>query len=137
MTTIRRVTLAAVVALAPVACERSPAAPTVVYDRASLDARYKAVTDMIAPPVCSTSLQCSSVALGAKPCGGPRRYLVYSDVKVNERELRRRTAELFAFELEYNRRNRLVSDCIGVGPPTPGCVDNMCVDLNVYRELVR
>ena len=133
MTTIRRVTLAAAVALASVACERSPAAPTVVYDRASLEARYKAVTDMIAVQVCSTSLQCSSVAVGAKACGGPRRYLVYSDVKVNERELRRRTAELFAFELEYNRRNHIVSDCMSPQPPTPGCVDRMCVDLNVYR----
>ena len=128
---IRRVTLAAAVALAPAACERSPAAPTVVYDRPSLDAMYKAVTDMIAEPVCSTSLQCSSVALGAKPCGGPWRYLVYSNVTVNERELQRRAAELFAFELEYNRRNRMVSDCIGIGRPTPGCVDSMCVNVDI------
>jgi hypothetical protein len=133
MTRIRRVALAAAVALAPVACERSPAAPTVVYDRPSLDAKYKAVTDMIALPVCSTSLQCSSVAVGAKPCGGPRRYIVYSNVTVNEPELRRRAADLFAFEREYNTRNGMVSDCIGVGPPTPGCVDSMCVDLDVYR----
>src|SRR5688572_32699237 len=119
MTTIRRVTLAATVALAPVACEKTPAAPTVVFDRPSLDARYKAVTDMIAEPVCSTSLQCSSVAVGAKACGGPRRYLVYSDVTVNERELRRRAAELFAFELEYNQRNLVVSDCMSPQPTTP------------------
>lgn len=133
MTTIRRVTLAAAVALAAVGCEKNPAAPTVVYDRPSLDARYKAITDMIGLPVCSTSLQCSSVAVGAKPCGAPRRYLVYSDVDVNERELRRRTADLFAFEREYNTRNGIVSDCIVPHPPTPGCVDTMCVDLNVYR----
>ena len=133
MTTIRRVMLAAAVALAPVGCERSPAAPTVIYDRPSLDARYKVITDMIALPVCSTSMQCSSVALGAKPCGGPWRYLVYSDVNVNEPELQRRTAELFAFELEYNRRNGIASDCMWVGPPRPGCVDNVCVDLNLYR----
>jgi hypothetical protein len=133
MTTIRRVTLAAAVALAPVACDSSPVAPTVVYDRPSLDARYKAVTDMIALSVCSTSLQCSSVAVGAKPCGGPWRYLVYSNVQVNEAELRRRTADLFAFEREYNTRNGIVSDCIGARPPTPGCIDSMCVDLTVSR----
>ena len=133
MTTIRGVTLAAAIALALVACERSPAAPTVVYDRASLDARYKAITDMIALPVCSTSLQCSSVAVGAKPCGGPWRYLVYSDVMVDERALQRRTAELFAFEREYNRRNGIASDCSVPRQPTPGCVDGMCVDLDVYR----
>ena len=133
MTTIRCVTLAAAVALALVACERSPAAPTVVYDRPSLDARYKAVTDMIALPVCSTSLQCRSVAVGAKPCGGPWRYLVYSDVMVNEQELQRRTADLFAFEREYNTRNGIVSDCSVPHPATPGCVDSVCVDLNVSR----
>ena len=133
MTLIRRVTLAAAVALAPAACERSPAAPTVVYDLSSLDARYKAVTDMIALPVCSTSLQCSSIAVGAKPCGGPWRYLVYSDVMVDERELQRRTADLFAFEREYNTRNGIVSDCSVPRQPTPGCVDSVCVDLNVYR----
>jgi len=133
MITIRRVTFAVAIALAPVACERSPAAPTVVYDRPSLDARYKAITDMTAVPLCSTSLQCSSVALGAKPCGGPWRYLVYSDVNVNEPELQRRTAELFAFEREYNTRNGIVSDCSVPRQPTPGCVDSVCVDLNVYR----
>jgi hypothetical protein len=133
MITIRRVTLATAVALALVACERSPAAPTVVYDRASLEARYKAITDMIALPVCSTSLQCRSVAVGAKPCGGPWRYLVYSDVMVNEQELQRRAADLIAFEREYNTRNGIVSDCSVPHPPTPGCVDSVCVDLNVYR----
>jgi hypothetical protein len=133
MTTIRRVTLAAAVALAAVACDESPAAPTVVYDRSSLDARYKAVTDMIALPVCSTSLQCSSVAVGARACGGPQRYLVYSRVNVNEQELRRLTGDLFAFEREYNTRNGIFSVCIVPPPPAPGCVDGMCVDLNVHR----
>jgi hypothetical protein len=133
MITIRRVTFAVAIALAPVACERSPAAPTVVYDRPSLDARYKAITDMIAVPVCSMPLQCSSVAVGAKPCGGPWRYLVYSDVMVDERELQRRAADLIAFEREYNRRNGIVSDCSVPHAPTPGCVDSVCVDLNVYR----
>ena len=133
MTAIRRVTLAAAVALASVACEKNPAAPTVVYDRLSLDARYKAVTDMIGVPVCSTSLQCSSVAIGAKPCGGPWRYLVYSHGNVNEPELQRRTDDLFAFEREYNMRNGMASDCSVPRPPMPGCVDSMCVDLNIHR----
>ncbi len=133
MTTIRRVAFAAAVALAPVACEKNPTAPTVVYDRLSLDARYKAVTEMIALPVCSASLQCSSIAIGAKPCGGPWRYLVYSPGNVNERELRRRTDDLFAFEREYNTRNGMASDCSVPRPPVPGCVDGMCVDLNLRR----
>lgn len=34
-------------------------------------------------------------------------------------------------KLEYNRRNLIVSDCIGARSPTPGCVDSMCVDLNI------
>lgn len=133
MITICRVMLAAAVALAPVACDDRPAAPTVVYDRPSLNAKYKAVMDMIALPVCSTSLQCSSVAAGAKPCGGPWRYLVYSTVNVNERELRRRIDDLFAFEREYNMRNGIASDCSVPRPPTPACVDGTCVDLNVRR----
>jgi hypothetical protein len=49
MTTIRRVTLAAAVAGSR-RLRKEPAAPTVVYDRPSLDARYKDVTDMIALP---------------------------------------------------------------------------------------
>jgi len=84
-------------------------------------------------PVCSTSLQCSSVALGSKPCGGPWRHIVYSKVNVNEQELRRRADDLFAFEHEYNLRNGIVSDCLATRAPTPGCVDGMCVDLNVRR----
>ncbi|MGH2399811.1 MAG: hypothetical protein ACRDF6_08180, partial [bacterium] len=111
-------------------CEQTAATPTVVYDRVTLNAKYQAVTDMVKMPVCSTSPQCSSVGIGAKPCGGPWRYLVYSKVNVNAQELQRRVDDLFAFEREYNRRNGIASDCSVARAATPGCVDGFCIDLN-------
>jgi hypothetical protein len=114
-------------------CDEWPGTPSVVYDQPTLDAKYKAVTDLAALPVCSTSLQCSAIPIGAKACGGPARYLVYSRVNVNEQELRRRADDLFAFEREYNTRNGVVSDCSLAQPANPGCVDGVCIDLNARR----
>lgn len=130
MTGISRFTVAAGLVSAVAACDERPTGPTLVYDRATLDAKYQAVADMIRQPVCATSLQCSSIAIGAKPCGGPWRYATYSTVNVNERELRRRVGDLFAFEREYNIRNGIGSECSVPRAPNPGCVDGLCVDLN-------
>jgi hypothetical protein len=111
-------------------CGDRPGTPTVVYDKPTLDAKYKAVTDLAAARACSATSQCASIAIGAKPCGGPWRYLVYSRVNVNETELRTRVDDLFAFEREYNMRNGVASDCSLAQPANPGCVDGICVDLN-------
>lgn len=130
---MQRLVVALFVGLLVSACGDAPSTPTVVYNRPTLDAKYQAVTDMIALPVCATSLQCSSIAIGAKPCGGPWRYAVYSKGNVNERELQRRADDLLAFEREYNRRNNVVSDCSLARPATPACVEGFCVDLNARR----
>lgn len=130
---VRRWLLIVAAIMSFVGCGDGPGTPTVVYDKPTLDAKYKAVSDLAAAPVCSATLQCSSIAIGAKPCGGPWRYLVYSRVNVNEEELRRRVDDLFAFEREYNMRNGVASDCSLAQPANPGCVDGMCVDLNARR----
>ena len=115
------------------ACNDSPGSPSVVYDRPTLDAKYRAVTDLVGTPVCSATPQCTATPLGAKPCGGPWRYVVYSRQNVNEQELRRRVDELYAFEREYNVRNGVASDCSLAQAPNPGCVDARCVDLGAAR----
>lgn len=104
--------------------------PTPVYDRATLAARYDAIAQIVGVPACTTTPQCAAIPVGAKPCGGPWRYLVYSKANVNETELQRRAADLFAFEMEYNKRNGVASDCSLARTATPACVEGSCVDLN-------
>lgn len=118
------------VAAALAGCGGSAVEPTPVYDRATLTAKYDAIAQVVGRPACATTPQCAAIPVGAKPCGGPWRYVVYSTVNVNETELRRRADDLFAFEMEYNRRNGIASDCSLARAATPACVEGVCVDLN-------
>lgn len=69
---------------------------------------------------------CHVVAVGAKACGGPTDYRVYSsaaDVEAVEAA----AAAVTALDEDANRRFDLVSDCMVVVPPRPALVGGRCV----------
>lgn len=98
-------------------------------DRARLDEMRQAILDQVADPVCDHPEDCRFIALGAKPCGGPWEYLVYSVASVDSVELAERVAEYHEFNAELNLRYGWVSDCSVPPLPTPGCREGRCVDL--------
>jgi hypothetical protein len=100
------------------------------YNRATLDMKYQAVYNLTQDLSCSDSSACASIGVGAKPCGGPWRYLVYSKDTVDEDELTATVADLNAYEAGYNAQEGIVSDCSMAREANPGCVDHKCVDLN-------
>ena len=99
-------------------------------DRARLDEMRQAILDLVADPVCEDPADCRFLGLGAKPCGGPWEYLVYSVATVDSVELAERVAEYNTFNAELNSRYGWASDCSVPPPPTPGCRDGRCVDLD-------
>jgi hypothetical protein len=99
-------------------------------DIARLDSMRLEILEMIGEAECSNSLDCRYVAFGAKPCGGPWRYLIYSVVTVNENVLLARVAEYNNFNEILNQEYGWVSDCAIVPVPTVGCKDGHCVDLS-------
>jgi len=75
---------------------------------------------LVAIPSCSADAQCKTLALGARPCGGPEGYLAYSTARTPEAELRT-LGELYQGErLAANQRAGMMSDCRV--QPDPGAV---------------
>jgi hypothetical protein len=64
--------------------------------------------------------------LGAKPCGGPRAYLVYCKATTDEAALMRALDELKRTEEEYNRAAGLISDCALAAPPEVRLEGQIC-----------
>jgi hypothetical protein len=66
---------------------------------------------------CDRADQCAAAPVGAKPCGGPRTYLVYCKATTDEAALMRALDELKRAEESYNRAAELMSDCMLVQQP--------------------
>ena len=79
---------------------------------------------------CSATVGCNSIAFGAKPCGGPWEYLVYSNA-VNLTELQSMVEDYNQTEATFNLQTGALSDCMAVSPPAKvGCVNGKCDVIN-------
>ena len=91
-----------------------------------LDAKKTEITNYINGFSCDNSSGCNSIAFGAKPCGGPREYLVFSN-EVDLPTLQQMVNDYNSLDDAYNIQTGAVSDCEVVAPPTNiGCVDGVC-----------
>ena len=70
---------------------------------------------------------CQTLPLGAKPCGGPWTYLVYSAEASDSTRLADLAAEYHAVNAEWNAACELGSDCMMVGPPDVILENGRCV----------
>jgi hypothetical protein len=75
---------------------------------------------LVGVPSCSADAQCKTLALGARPCGGPEGYLAYSSARTPEAELRVLGGTYQAERRAANNRAGMVSDCRV--QPDPGAV---------------
>lgn len=98
-------------------------------DQTELEKMEAEVLELIGDATCSDVSECRYIAFGAKPCGGPWRYLVYSATSVDTIAVAEAVAAYNARNDQLNRRWGWISDC-GV-PPSPqlDCVDGRCVDV--------
>jgi hypothetical protein len=71
-------------------------------------------------PTCSADSQCKTLALGARPCGGPESYLAYSTARTPEAELRALGDVYQAERRAANTSSGMMSDCRL--QPDPGAV---------------
>jgi hypothetical protein len=75
---------------------------------------------------CANATGCLSIAFGAKPCGGPREYLVYPNT-VDQTTLETLVEEYYEMDHQYNIETGAISDCMVVGPPNNvNCVNGVC-----------
>lgn len=79
---------------------------------------------------CANATECLSIAFGAKPCGGPREYLVYPNT-VDQTTLETLVSEYYEMDHQYNIEIGAISDCMVVNPPiTINCVNGVCTIIN-------
>lgn len=71
--------------------------------------------------------QCRAMPIGAKPCGGPWAYFVYSASSTDEDMLKELVAAYDARQAILNRRDGHISTCDMVMPPTVALDDGICV----------
>ena len=76
---------------------------------------------------CAGDGDCRTIAFGAKPCGGPWSYLVYSASQSDSVSLAGAVARYNAIERELNRKEGRASDCQMITPPRVACIEARCV----------
>ena len=88
------------------------------------------ITNYIGQFTCSATSSCNFIALGSKPCGGPREYLVYSN-NVDQNELQQLVSEYYTMDSTRNVQTNAISDCSIVMPPENiDCIDGVCTVIN-------
>lgn len=87
----------------------------------------QAITAQIGDAKCFSPAVCRTIAFGAKPCGGPYQYLVYSTSATDSARLARDVARYNSAEEKANREEGRMSDCSLVLKPKVACVSGKCV----------
>ena len=91
-----------------------------------LNTKKQEILNYISSFSCAQASSCNSIAFGAKPCGGPRDYLVYPST-VNQATLETLVNEYYDMDNAYNIQTNAISDCMVVNPPnTIECVNGVC-----------
>ena len=75
----------------------------------------------------SSAVACRVLPLGAKPCGGPWSYLVYSAEASDPERLEALAADYHRVDDERNRACELASNCMMEPEPTPVLEGGRCV----------
>lgn len=84
------------------------------------------IKQLIGEASCTDSKQCASLAIGAKACGGPRSYRVYSTLNTDTQKLIDLGQQYKSLNKRYNKESGLMSDCMMVMPPVVSCVKKTC-----------
>ena len=115
---MRLMLLAGCVVIAAVACGPSQRnAANAEPGSQPLDSLRETVLRLIGEPMATGIGQCRLTAFGAKPCGGPRAYLVYSMEATDSLDLARVVEMYRSEDARLNRVLGLASDCALVTPP--------------------
>jgi hypothetical protein len=112
--------------LGPLSCARKQPPVSERPDSLASDALRESIARQVGTAACSSPEVCRTLPLGSKPCGGPRRYLVYSLSVTDSARLAADAARYNQAEAQRNRDEGLVSDCSMVIAPSVSCVSRKC-----------
>ena len=96
-------------------------------DRAQLMEMRGEIDALVGEAAGASIADCRYAGLGAKPCGGPWAYIVYSVSSTDSTALAIRLTAYDAFEAEMNELYGYVSDCSIPAPPVLAFKDGRCI----------
>jgi hypothetical protein len=88
---------------------------------------YRQIREQIGPAACSADVQCHTLAVGHKACGGPEAYLVWSSQTQDGTRLRVLADAYAQARQAEDRQSGRVSDCSMVADPGARCEAGRCV----------
>lgn len=92
-----------------------------------LDTLNMNISQMAEQGNCTSDVQCRTVAVGTRPCGGPKTYYAYSTENPDASLLMSRVSEYNRLEKQLLTANRPISDCRIINDPGAQCLANRCV----------
>lgn len=119
-----RLAAAGTLLLIAAACQSAPPANT------NAAALWQKIEAQNADTGCDRDSQCHTIAVGAKACGGPERYLAWSDRAQDGAKLKQLVAQHAAARVEEDKRGHVLSNCMMAVDAGAVCRAGRCV-LNV------
>lgn len=122
---VLRAACAAILLLVTSACGSAPAqdAPP-APGNASLLAQIQAEVGAAA---CDSTQQCQTIAIGAKACGGPERYLAWSSKDYDGKKLKALAQAQAEASRKQQQADGMMSTCSIVTDPGATCEEGRCV----------
>jgi hypothetical protein len=102
------------------------AAPSAAKPAAAIAALQARISQEIGAARCERDGQCRTLAVGARPCGGPEAWLAYSASTGDAARLAAWAAEWTTLRQAQNTQDKLMSACQVLPDPGARCVQQRC-----------
>lgn len=110
------------------ACKEEKEQPTAADLSNQMEVINNEIEAMISTS-CTTSSQCMASAFGAKPCGGPWKYILHS-TDIDLQKLNTLLGEYYELNVQYNEVSGIGSFCDFVTKPDVECVSGTCQEVS-------
>ena len=91
-----------------------------------LEEARDSIRAVVGEPACADVSECRALPFGAKPCGGPRQFVIFSATKTDSVRLASALAQHKELDVRQNKRLGMASDCALVPRPMLECVLERC-----------
>lgn len=92
---------------------------------ANLSKANRALAERVEDTSCTASFQCKVLEVGQRACGGPSRYVVYSNLNTEQEAVEQLAQQVTQQEKLANQANGS-SDCSPVLPVQALCINKQC-----------
>lgn len=104
--------------------------PSGTNQNSSLSALNEQLNEIVSNNSCTASFQCKVLEVGARACGGPSKYVVYSTLKNSQEQAENIAQNITQQERQIND-SPSASDCSPVLKVHSLCIDAQCRTINV------